>query len=194
MYWVLLHVIPGRSTVKRILHGAVKMDELQAVDPIYICHCAAFSVGLDSQRHEILDVQCYPDTRATIDILWKVSLLFRSPHHPWSAKMQAVHMASRPGQCSVNLMPVVDIEHWETSGIVSTLICWYCQVLQYHVHLYFWSPFWQMAMITIQNNPESNMHGIMLRLGWISHPCKLSWGSDRFMSLVITCISIKKTQ
>ena len=101
-----------------------------------------FSVGLlDPQRHEALDVQCYADTRAAIDILWKVSLLFPSPHHPWSVTMQAVHMAPRSGQCSVNLMPVVDIEHWEMSGIVSTLILWYCQVLQYHVHLYFWSTF-----------------------------------------------------
>ena len=42
--------------------------------------------------------------------------------YPWSAKMQATHRCSCPGQCSVHIMAVVDIDYWEMSGIVSILI------------------------------------------------------------------------
>ena len=119
---VIAYVILGRSTVMRSLCRAIKMDELQAVGHNYICNSLTFSVGLDHQRHYILHAQFYADTRATIDLLWKMSLLFRSPHHPWSAQMQATHRGSHPGQRSVHLMLVVDTDHWKMSGIVSTLI------------------------------------------------------------------------
>ena len=118
MEWVLLHVIPGRSTVRRIIWRAEKMNELH----IHICNYVAFSVGLDTQRHGVLNAQCNIDIWATIDLVWNVPLLFRSPCHPWSAKMQAVHKGSRKDQCFVHFMPVEDIDHWEMSGTVSTLI------------------------------------------------------------------------
>ena len=119
---VIAYVILGRSTVRRFLCRAVEMDELQAIGHNYFCNCVTFSVGIDPQRHYILNAQCYADTRATIDLLWKMTLLFHSLHHPWSAKMQDTHRSLRPGQCSVHLTPVVDTDHWEILGIVSTLI------------------------------------------------------------------------
>ena len=67
------------------------MDELQAVDTNY--------------------AQCYTDIKAPEDVPWKVSLFLRSPCHPLSDKMQAVHKGSHPGQYSVYLMPVVDIDY-----------------------------------------------------------------------------------
>ena len=61
-----------KSTSRRILCRVVKMDELQWVGHNHICNCVTFSVGLDSQIHQILNAQCYADTRATIDLRWKM--------------------------------------------------------------------------------------------------------------------------
>ena len=175
---MLLRIIPGRSTVRKILRRAVKMDEPQAVGHIYICNCVTFSCGLDSQR---LDTQCYADTRATIDLLWKVSLVFRSPHHPWSTKMQAVHKDSRPGQ-SVFCSFCASDRHWPLRNVGLCVNTDFVILLSATVSIViFHQPSWRMAMITIKNNTEPNLHGIMIR-----HLCKLPWCSGRFRSLVIT--------
>ena len=34
----------------------------------------------------------------------------------------------------------------------------------------FGQPLWQMGMITIKNNPEPNLHGVMLRFGGFHTP------------------------
>ena len=84
MEWVLLHMLyrvcpqSGEFYAER----TVKTDELQAVGHDYICNFVTFSVGLDYQRHEILNAQCYADIRAPIGLLCKMFLLFHSPRNP----------------------------------------------------------------------------------------------------------------
>ena len=102
----------GRSTVRGILPRAVKMNELHAVGHFFSCNCAVYYAELDSRRHKISDAQCHADTRATIDLLWKVSLLLRSPCHSWSNKMQVVHNGPHAGQC------VVYFRHWPLRNVV----------------------------------------------------------------------------
>ena len=97
------------------------MDELHAVDHIYIDNFAVFSVRLNSQRYEILEVQDCTDPTASLDLQWKVSLFLHCTYHYWSLKMQAIHIGSYPGQRAVYLMPVINIGPWERC-ILSTLI------------------------------------------------------------------------
>ena len=144
-----------KSTVRRILCRVVKMGELQWVGHKYICNCVTFPVGLDSQRHQILNTQCYADTRATIHLRWKMYLLFCSPRHPWLDKMQATHKGLPTGQCSVHL----SIDLSDTAKCSSTMSIFT-----------FDQPLWHMAMITIKNNPQPNLHGNMLRLGGFHTP------------------------
>ena len=95
-----------------------------------------------------------------------MSLLFRSPHHPWCAKMQATHRGLRPGQCSVHLMPVVDTDHWViVEHCVNIDLCDIAKCYSTMPIFTFDQLWWQMAMITIKNKPEPSLHGIMVRIG-----------------------------
>ena len=97
------------------------MDELHAVDHIYIHNFAVFSVRLNSQRYEILEAQDCTEPTASLDLQWKVSLFLHSTYY-WSRQMQAIHTESYPGQFTVYLMPVINIGPREIC-IFSTLIC-----------------------------------------------------------------------
>ena len=85
------------------------MDELHAVDHIYIHNFAVLSLMLNSQRYEILEAQECTDPTAPLDLQWKVSLFLHSTYHYWSLKMQAIHIGSYPGQCAVYFMPMINI-------------------------------------------------------------------------------------
>ena len=122
--------IAGMSTVGRILCRAEKIDELQAVGHIHICNCVALSMGFNSQRHEILNAQCYADIWVTINLLWKVSLLFRSPRHPWSAKMQAVHRVHVKVNALSILCQWLTLTIEKCQALCQHWFIWYCQVLQ----------------------------------------------------------------
>ena len=97
------------------------MDELHAIDHIYIHNFAALTVRLNSQRYEILEAQDCTDPTASLDLQWKVSLFLHSIYHYWSLKMQAIHNGSYPGQHAVYLMPLINIGPWEMC-ILWTLI------------------------------------------------------------------------
>ena len=100
--------------------------------------------------------------------------LFRSPHHPWSAKMQATHIGSRPGQCSVHLCPsYASDRHWPLRNVghcVNTDLCDTAKCYSTISIFIFDQILWQMAMITIKNKPEPSLHGIMVRLGGFYTP------------------------
>ena len=64
----IAEILPGWPTVRGILSWAVKMDELHAVDHIYIHNFAVFSVRLYSQRYETLEVQHCTDPTAPLDL------------------------------------------------------------------------------------------------------------------------------
>ena len=120
MYGVMLQKF-YRVGPQGILSWAVKMDELHAVDPIFVHNFAVFSVRLNSPRNEILEAQDCTDPTASLDLQWKVSLFLHSTYHYWFLKMQAIHIRSYPGQHAVYLMPMINIGPWEMC-ILSTLI------------------------------------------------------------------------
>ena len=165
---IIATVTPGKPIVRRILRRDVRMDELQAVGHIQIHNFVALSGGLDSLRYEILETQGHVDTTAPIDLLWKVSLLLCSPRPSWSGTMQAVHKGLHPGQSSVYFMPMIDMNPGDMSCILSTLIFVCDTAMRYNTTpiLTFDQPLWWKAMTIIKNEPEqSDLHGIVLRLG-----------------------------
>ena len=93
------NILPGMPTLGEILCQTVKMDELQVVSHIKIRSFVTFSVGLDSQRHEILRFKTALNLQHQHQ--WKLSF----PRHSWSLKMPAVHRDSHSGQCAAYLMP-----------------------------------------------------------------------------------------
>ena len=105
----------------------------------------------------MLNAQCYASTRATVDLQWQMFLLLRSPHSPMSAKMQATHRGSRPGQCSVHRCVNTDL--CDTAKYYSTMSIFTFDQLP-----------WQMAMTTIKNKSEPNLQGIMIRLSGFHTP------------------------
>ena len=165
------------------------MDELHAIDHIYIHNFAVFSVRLNSQRYEILEAQDCTDPTASLDLQWKVSLFLHSTYHYWSLKMQAIHIGSYPGQRAVYLIPVINIGPWEMC-ILSTLIF---EILQSSTES---CP--SLCMIIRYGGgpwPPTKLIGaqyvIVPRLGGFHTLCEFPWGSrshhGRLESVVITC-------
>ena len=161
------------------------MDELHAVDHIYIHNFAVFSVRLISQRYEILEAQDCSDPTAPLDLQWKVSLFLHSTYHYWSLQMQATHIGSYPGQRAVYLMPVINISPWEMC-ILSTLIF---EILQSSTEscpslcmiFHYGGGPWPPTKINQSPVCHCGFHTL----------CEFPWGSrshhGRLESLVITC-------
>ena len=166
------------------------MDELHAVDHIYIHNFAVFSVRLNSQRYEILEAQDCTDPTASLDLQWKVSLFLHSTYHYWSLKMPAIHIGSYPGQCAVYLMPVINIGALEKCAFCQHWSLRYCKARQNHVHRYVW-----LFIMVEGHDHQQKLIGaqyvIVPRLGGYHTLCEFPWGirshHGRLESLVITC-------
>ena len=132
------------------------MDELHAVDHIYIHNFAFFSVRLNSQRYEILEAQDCTDPTASLDLQWKGSLFLHSTYHYWSLKMQAIHIGSYRGQCAVYL---ASEKHWHLRNVhfVNTDL-WDTAKLHriMSIAMYDYSLWWR-AMTTNKNKSEPSV-------------------------------------
>ncbi len=49
------------------------------------------------------------DPTENLDILWKSSLLLRSPRPSWSGMMQFFHHGDHPGKSTVIFLPIIDM-------------------------------------------------------------------------------------
>ncbi len=94
---------------------------------------------------------CYEN----IDILWKTSIIFGSPRPAWSGMMQFVHQGDHPGKASVMFLPIIDMnpsEHEQRHGVTPIVT--------------FDQPLWWKALMIIESEPEeSDLRGIVLRIG-----------------------------
>ena len=141
------------------------MDELQVVDHIYICNFITFSVGLDSQRHEI------PKSKIALTL----------QHHIVSGKC---HSHIIPGLSKTKQYRAIHIQasvlsilsHWNIERHTAdhdrhwpwrnTDLCdtaKHCRTMFISMYDH---PLWWKSIIIIKNKPDpSNLHGIVLRLG-----------------------------
>ena len=94
------------------------------------------------------------------DILWKSSILFRSPHQSWSGMM--------PGKSSVMSVLMIDMNPTDVSCIYSLLVFISEHAHRYNVQLIitFDLPLWWKAfLITATKHPNSDLRNILLCLG-----------------------------
>ena len=108
------------------------------------------------------------DPTSQLDVLWKSSLLLRSPRPSWSGTMQMLHHGNYPGQASVVFLPMIDLAPSDPSCIFSTLKFVTSQALEYDVTpvLTFDQPLYWKALTIIRSQPvDSNLKHIVLRLG-----------------------------
>ena len=98
-----------------------------------------------------------------LDIVWKTSLLFRSPRPAWSGMTQFMHHGDHPGKASVMFLPMIDMNSNDTTCIYSTLA-----FVTEHVSpiITFDQPPWLKALMLIRTKPLVNdLRRIVLRLG-----------------------------
>ncbi len=107
---------------------------------------------------------CYEN----IDILWKTSIIFGSPRPAWSGMMQFVHQGDHPGKASVMFLPIIDMNPSDSTCIYSTLMFISEHAQRHGVTpiVTFDQPLWWKALMIIESEPEeSDLRGIVLRLG-----------------------------
>ena len=155
--------------------ATVKMDELQdelqIIDNIYICNFITFSVGLDSQRHEI------PKSKIALTLQHHI-VSGKCHSHVIPGLSKSKHYTAIHIQASV-LSILCHDRHWPWRNTDRCDTAKHCSTMFIFMYDY---PLWWKSIIIIKNKPESsNLHGIVLRL---SYPYTSHHG--RLESLVIT--------
>lgn len=119
---------------------------------------------------------CYeplPDERTAgpgcqIDLLWKMSHLFKVQSPLWSGFMQMVHTGNHPGLSSVIFLPMIDMDPNDMNCIYSTLMFVSSHASKYNSTpvITFDQPLWWKAHIIVESQPEeSPLHNVVVRLG-----------------------------
>ena len=168
MFFFIVYVTLGRSTVGRFLCRAVEMDELQAQLHLQMCK---FFCGV--RFPETLNTKCsmlqwhQSSNRSSVENVLVVSLSTPSLVC-WNAG-HTQGLTSRlvicPSYASGRHWPLRNIGHCVNTDLCDTVKCYSTMSIFNFDQL-----LWQMAMRTIKNKPEPSLHGIMLRLGGFHTP------------------------
>ena len=164
---IIATVTPSTQSTSKVPRISVTMEDVAAVGRINIRHPTSPCRGLDL-KYELLKDNKEQDKTSHFDLLWKISLTVRSPRPSWSGMMQAVHKGTYPGQSSVIFLPMIDLNPGDISCIYSTLlfVCDHAKCYNATPIITFDQPLWWKALTIIENEPEdSELHGIVLRLG-----------------------------
>ncbi len=92
---------------------------------------------------------------------------FGSPRPAWSGMMQFVHQGDHPGKASVMFLPIIDMNSSDSTCIYSLMfISEHAQRHGVTTIVTFDQPLWWKALMIIESEPEeSDLRGIVLRLG-----------------------------
>jgi len=165
---MIASVTPGTRTSTRVPRVSVTLKDVLAVGRINIRHLTSPCDGLHTLRYEVLQDEMEKDRSTNLDLLWKLSLILRSPRPAWSGMMQAVHTGVHPGQSAVFLLPMIDMNSSDPTCIYSTLTFLSEHAKQYNakVIITFDQPLWWKALTIIESQSEgSDLRKIVLRLG-----------------------------
>ncbi|WAR07158.1 LOW QUALITY PROTEIN: hypothetical protein MAR_017116 [Mya arenaria] len=108
------------------------------------------------------------DMSYNIDMLWKMSWLFRPKTPQWNGVMQMVHAGSHPAVSTTMLLPMIDMDPSNESCIYSTLSFVTDLASAYNVDpiITFDQPLWYKAQMIIDTQSQSSpMSHIVCRLG-----------------------------
>ena len=151
--------------IKRI---SVTSDDIAAVGHISIQSFTSAEDILQSMTYEALSAPHAQNLRYNADLIWKASLLMKTPRPLWSGYMQMVNKGEHPGKSSVLFLPMIDLNPNDPSCIYSTL-----QFVASHATNYgctpvitFDQPLWWKANAIVESQPPTSaIKSIVVRLG-----------------------------
>jgi len=113
------------------------------------------------------------DSTANLDLLWKLTLsLLRNLKPGWNGMMQSVYIGTHPGQSTIMLLPVIEMDATDITCIYSTLSFICDQVSRYEVSpiVTFDQPlYWKALTITQKEAEDSKLKSVVLILGVYTH-------------------------
>ena len=111
---------PGTKCGKPVPRETVTDEDIAAVGRINIEYFKASTTVQPLVYRPIVNWGT-EDPTSNLDVLWKTSLLLRSPRPSWSGTMQMVNRGNYPGQSSVMFLPMIDMNPSDPSCVYSTL-------------------------------------------------------------------------
>ena len=123
------------------------------------------SFGLSMVTFQKLQTFHANDPTASLDVLWKCSVMSGSPRPAWSGMMQLVHRGKHRGKSSVMFLPMIDMNPNDISCMYSTL-----KYIEDHASRHNVTPivtfdqplWWKASMIAVT---EPDLRKVVLRLG-----------------------------
>ena len=143
-----------RTPIPRV---TVSAEDLDAVGRINIHHFSATNALINDLVYQRLLKVDVEDATSNVDLLWKTSLLLRSPRPCWSGVMQHVQHGLHPEPSTIDL-----------TCIYSTLkfVCVQTKRLGVTPILTFDQPLWWKAILIVSMEPQSSdLLEIVFRLG-----------------------------
>ena len=108
------------------------------------------------------------DATSNVDLLWKTSLLLRSPSPCWSGVMQHVQHGLHPEPSTIKFLPMIAMDPSDLTYIYCTLefVCAQAKRSGVTTILTFDQPLWRKAILIGSMEPQtSDLREIVFRLG-----------------------------
>ena len=160
-------VTPGTKQTQVILRRKVNPTEVSACGKIQIQYQRLKGSAEVKIRYRDVCIRKATDPTTTLDVLWKISLLFGVSRPALSGMMQFAHRDSHPGQSSVVFLPMINMSSSNTACIFSTLkfISEHARHHKVTPIITFDQPLWWKAFMVIESEPaDSNLRQAVLRL------------------------------
>ena len=161
-------VTPGTKHSRNVARRKVTPEEISATGRVEIHPCGPRQVNVEIKYKDLVLVRA-EDPTASLDILWKTSLLFGNPRPSWSGMMQLVHQGRHQGKSSVMFLPMIDMNPSDVTCVSSTLHFVSEHAKQHSIAnpiVTFDQPLWLKAFNIIQTEPaNSDLRKVIVRLG-----------------------------
>ena len=161
-------VTPGTKHSRNVARRKVTPEEISATGRVEIHPCGPRQVNVEIKYKDLVLVRA-EDPTASLDILWKTSLLFGNPRPSWSGMMQLVHQGRHQGKSSVMFLPMIDMNPSDVTCVSSTLHFVSEHAKQHSIAnpiVTSDQPLWLKAFNIIQTEPaNSDLRKVIVRLG-----------------------------
>ena len=119
---IIAMVTPGTTVMNRVPRKKVCKQEIASAGRIDIIPPSQPRMAILEVKFNEAIIAKIEDPTATLDVLWKASLLFNQKTRPnWAGLMQTIHKGVHKGQSSVSFLPMIDMSSSDITCINSTL-------------------------------------------------------------------------
>jgi hypothetical protein len=165
---IVASITPKAESASIVKWVSVSADDVAKVGRINIRYYSPSCDGMTRLTYEKLQLPRYGEHSPNVDILWELAFGVRPQRPGWSGFMQMISKGEHPGQASVMLLPMIDMNPSDLTCINSTLH-FVCE----HAHDYGVVPvitfdqlLWYKATTIVENESENSpLRSIVLRLG-----------------------------